>query len=78
MNHTYYTVYLGASQLTRDPGPRNIESHGGRQFIHIYIIFRGFIYTYGKANAAKEMDPNDSMQMRNSATGQRLGQKSGR
>ena len=59
-----YTVYLGATQLTGDPGPRNIRTLNGWQLIHMYIMYRGFIYDFGKTYNAREIDPNDWNLMR--------------
>lgn len=56
----FYPIFLGASQLdSRKYGNRGFDVHFGRQFIHHFIMFRGFIYDYGKTYNARELDPDD-------------------
>ena len=58
----FYSVFLGASQLIyTSPGDRKIEVTFGRQFIHHFIMFRGFIYDFGKTYNARELDANDGV-----------------
>ena len=59
----FYTVFLGASQLTGGIGSRRVNEYFGQQFIHNYIMFRGFIYDFGKTYIARELDPNDGRMM---------------